>query len=451
MKKSISYRAYIRIISYFITLSIALGLSTYIGIRESENYNMHLQYTYQRALSELSEYMDNIAVSLSKGVYANTQPLVAGLSASLWRDSSGAKSSLGQLPVSQLKLENTNRFLSQVGDFAMSLNKKMASGQKITDEERKQLIELSKYAQIYSKQITSVRSHIDNGTLRLGAVNKSLEDLDKKSKQSFSLETGLNDAEKALTNYPTLIYDGPFSDNVNQKESQMLAGKKTVTKNEARNVASKFSLIPVSEIKDDTDENGTMPSYGFKSGSVYMSVTKNGGYLCYMLNSRDVGEEKLSTGDAIKKAEEYLKKLGIDNMKESYYSVADGVCVINFAYVEGTVICYPDLIKVGVALDNGNVVSLDARGYLMNHHTRKITEPKISEAKAKSVLSPYLKVKGIPRLSFIPTDSGNEVYCYEFECTGQNNDHVLVYINAETGYEANILILIHGDNGIFTK
>ena len=45
-------------------------------------------------------------------------------------------------------------------------------------------------------------------------------------------------------------------------------------------------------------------------------------------------------------------------MKESYFSTNDGICTINFAYMEDDVVCYPDLIKVNVALDTGNVCAL---------------------------------------------------------------------------------------------
>ena len=68
--------------------------------------------------------------------------------------------------------------------------------------------------------------------------------------------------------------------------------------------------------------------------------------------------------------------MGYENMKDSYYALNDGICVVNFAQMEGDAICYTDLIKVGVALDNGEIVSIDARGYLMNHKDRTIPHAK---------------------------------------------------------------------------
>ena len=45
----------------------------------------------------------------------------------------------------------------------------------------------------------------------------------------------------------------------------------------------------------------------------------------------------------------------------------------------------------------------------------------------------------------IPTDGGNEVFCYEFLLEGEND--ALVYIYAKTGREENILILLQDENG----
>ena len=105
-------------------------------------------------------------------------------------------------------------------------------------------------------------------------------------------------------------------------------------------------------------------------------------------------------------------------MKDSYYALNDGICVVNFAQMEGDAICYTDLIKVGVALDNGEIVSIDARGYLMNHKDRTIPTPKVTKGQAQQRLSPKLTVLS-SRLAFIPTDAGGEIYCYEFRCKGQ--------------------------------
>lgn len=78
--------------------------------------------------------------------------------------------------------------------------------------------------------------------------------------------------------------------------------------------------------------------------------------------------------DALEKAKEFLAGLGLPAMKESYYVISDHLCTINFSYEQeledGSVTCYPDLIKVTIELSQGGAVEYDASGYLMNHRAR---------------------------------------------------------------------------------
>ena len=137
-------------------------------------------------------------------------------------------------------------------------------------------------------------------------------------------------------------------------------------------------------------------------------------------------------------------------MKESYYFSEDGICTINFAYSEKGVACYGDLIKVSIALDTGKLAGFDAKNYLMNHKNRNLTVAELSEENAKSLLSPSLEVIS-SRLAVIPLDTGKEGLCYEFHCRDKDKKEVLVYLDAVTGKQLDLLILLYSDGGILTK
>ena len=51
-------------------------------------------------------------------------------------------------------------------------------------------------------------------------------------------------------------------------------------------------------------------------------------------------------------------------MKRTYYLKEEGVMTINYAYVQNDVTMYPDLIKLKVALDNGDILGIETQGYL---------------------------------------------------------------------------------------
>ena len=103
-----------------------------------------------------------------------------------------------------------------------------------------------------------------------------------------------------------------------------------------------------------------------------------------------------------------------------------------------------------MALDNGEVLGYDARGFLVNHRERSFGEPAIGEDEAISKAAEGLEVDGC-RLAVIPTDAVEEKLCYELKCRADNGRNVLVYLNADTGREEDILILIESDTGVLAE
>ncbi len=137
-------------------------------------------------------------------------------------------------------------------------------------------------------------------------------------------------------------------------------------------------------------------------------------------------------------------------MKSTYYATENGVCIINFAYQDGNWLCYPDLIKVGVDMTDGKIVSFDATDYIMNRKTRTAPENTVDVQTALSAVSESLTAKSVA-LTVIPTDSGGERAAYEITCEDTSGKTVLVYIDAQTGEEADVLILLFTDGGVLTK
>lgn len=199
-----------------------------------------------------------------------------------------------------------------------------------------------------------------------------------------------------------------------------------------------------------SEEADATAAYCFSGGDSTVAITKKGGYLLYLLSGHFAGESKLEYGDARKYAVEFLNKNGFLDMTESYYTVSDGICTINYAYRDGEYICYPDLIKVSVSLENGKILSADCRGYVMNHKARTHPTPAIPAAEAQKKVSPLLTVIDT-RLAVIPTESAGERTAYEFHCKNSEGAELLVYINTVTGYEDDILLLLYSDDGVLTK
>ena len=74
----------------------------------------------------------------------------------------------------------------------------------------------------------------------------------------------------------------------------------------------------------------------------------------------------------------------------------------------------------------------------------------ISTATAMEKISTNLTVRDCRR-AFIPMADGREVFAYEFFCSDAGGNDVLVYINAVTGDEADIKLLLYTDGGTLTR
>ena len=72
--------------------------------------------------------------------------------------------------------------------------------------------------------------------------------------------------------------------------------------------------------------------------------------------------------------------------------------------------------------------------------------PAVAVEAARGKVSPKLKVLR-EQLAMVPTDGEYEVLCWEFTCEAENGQHYIVCINAATGAEQKILILLEDENG----
>lgn len=136
-------------------------------------------------------------------------------------------------------------------------------------------------------------------------------------------------------------------------------------------------------------------------------------------------------------------------MKETYYMREGNVITVNYAYNQNDVIVYPDLIKVKIALDNGEVLGIEATKYLNSHkEKRELKEVKITKEQATELINPNFEIKAVNQ-AIIPTEWKTEIQCWEIKGNAQGNDF-LVYINVDTGAEEDILMIIDTPNGTLT-
>ncbi len=446
-QKHMSRRAKIRLGLYVGTVITVLGIFSIVQTVRAQKYEREALVTKQMALLSLEECLNNISTNLEKTVYVSTPTMLSELGSDLWREASSAKTSLSILPAENISLNNTYKFLSQIGEFVMSLQRKSAMGQELTNSEREQLKELKNYCISLNEQVSKMCFDLQNGSFSFDDYNSTLP---QENTELSTLSKSLDDAEQAMTDLPSLIYDGPFSDHIDQGEPRFLEGLEEISENQALEVAKEVCMAEAESLEYAYDENGDIPCYVFQGEDCTVAITKIGGKPLYMINSSFAGEIQLEYKEAVQNAKRYLSKIGYENMRESYYFADDGICTVNFAATENGVTLYPDLIKVSVNLSNGEIMSFDATGYIYNHQKRDSLKAKINRAQAEATLNGYLEIIDT-QLCIIPTDWQTEKYCYEIHCKTDEGQELLVYVDCETGEEDNILILLYSDGGVLTK
>ena len=440
------------IVAIIVAGSTTFGTLMYLDRRLYMNY---LQGQYQRNLYSLISDIDGLQVSLSKVAVTSSSNQSIILFGEIWRQASEAEDKLNALPVSHVAISQTSKFLSQVGDFCFTLLKANSNGQKLSDAEWNSVEKLKDYSGYLSVQLHALEREIDDNKINWGEIKHKGRDMFVSSTQN-EIDLKFESISKELQQYPTLIYDGPFSENVLNIKPRVLS-EKTISLEKSKEIAANIlENKKIENIKIYSNKSGeTIPVYAFsiglkgeKGNDVNIDISKNGGKVVYMLNPRDIKTAKINMDEAMKKGKNYLKTLGYESMIPTYSLRYDNIAVINFVYTQNKVVVYPDQIKLKIALDNGEVVGIEAQHYLISHYKRNMQNPKITVKEALNNVSKRLQVKNT-RLTIIPMESTREVLCYEFYGTYKGENYI-IYINANDGREEKILKILETANGELT-
>lgn len=434
-----------------VLMSIIIILSLYIYKKQIE-YRQEAENAYISSFYELVDYIQNVEVYLAKALISNSAESGAISLSNVWREANLALGVLTELPISSNELENTSKFLNQLSEYSYSLYTKNIKDEELTDEDLENIKSLHDYSVDLENTLNQLSADINDGRISFGELENKGNSVFAKEVSNISQDSFSN-LEQTFHEYSGLIYDGAFSEHITTKEKVGLTGE-NIDEETAKEKAIQFiGNENIKEISSYGKSEGNINMYNF--GIIYnddskcsISISEKGGHIVYMDKNRDVLSEIISEEEADEKAKEFLKEKGFDNMEETYYLKESGIVTINYAYEQDNVLMYPDLIKVKVALDNGEILGIETTGYLNSHTERKIEEIEVSKEEAKETLNENLTIES-ERLAMIPTEWETEVLCWEFEGNVEGLDFI-VYINATTGKEEDILIITNTPNGTLT-
>ena len=437
----------------FVIIIIAIGLFAY---KKQRDYRQLADNQYNNAFYQLVEYSNNIEKLLAKSTISNSPKHGVITLTEITKESALAQTYLARLPIATQNLENTNKFLNQVGDYCYSLERKNISGQNLSQEDLDNLTQLHEYSLDMKNMLSELENEIYSGTIKWGDLEKKGNNILQNESDNLT-KTSFGSIEEDLHQYAGLIYDGAFSENQENGLKKAIVGNE-INEEEAEEIAKKFigedKTEKVTQNSEGSENNSSIDCYKFNVQTVNklnysISVSKIGGKVVLMNCNRTVENENITADDAVKIGRDFLTNRGYTNMRETYYMDNENILTVNYAYQQDQVIVYPDLIKVKIAMDNGEILGMEATKYLNSHEdNRDISSVKITEEEAKKLVNPKLELKST-NLAIIPTEWNTEILCWELKGRTEDNDF-LVYINAKTGEEEDILMIINSDEGTVT-
>lgn len=429
-------------------LSVAVLLSIYLALDygiQAQRSAQALEDAYAQRVLETQEHLQAIGLKLGKAPVAADARTQVELLAGISRQADSVVSGLSALPLSHIAMSDTLKFCNQLSEYAMVLALSVAAGQPLTEQETAELVSLESQCALLTGQFATARETMVAESLRLtarpGVFYAEAQAAQRPLEQVADPDNGMD--------YPSMIYDGAFSD-ARHYGSPKALGEGRIDQRQAMEAARAFvGDERVRSVEAAPDSGGALASYGVKltlnDGVVLNAeVTRQGGKMLWMVPEHAAFEPGWTLEECAEAARDFLLDRGYGEMEANHYQVYDGLAVINFVAVQDGVLLYPDLVKVQVRMDTGEVVGLEANNYLMNHTERTGLSPALSGEQALEKASSRLEA-GQARLCVIPYREGERL-CYEVPGRYEGREY-RVYIDAITGEEAEVLMMVDSVGG----
>lgn len=423
-------------ILFAVLLCLSLGVNA-AQSADNRTLKTRLSMERQRDMTDVVSAMSDIEVNLQKLLLASGASQSVNLLSETALLAQHVESGLSRLPLSHEAAAGAMKFAGQMGDYVMTLATQVSGGSMLTTGDEAQIEQLLTACQGLNAHLSSVSEQLYSEPM--GESGLYADASDSWPEAAIAGDSGMD--------YPSLIYDGPFSDGRRAGSPKGLTGER-ITREQARAAAARFAGTTVERVRDAADSGGQFEAFGFAAetdrGTVSVQVTGQGGHLLWMMPEAAEFESRVDREACLRAAKDYLGVMGFGEMEPCFVQEYDGMIVANFASMQDGVLLYPDQVKLQVSRETGAVVGAECSQYLMNHETRGGIEPELTIEQAQQSLSSRLRVQDA-RLCVIPTDAGEKL-CWEFQGSFAGAAYY-AYVNARTGEAERILRVVQTEDG----
>lgn len=440
-----------RIITFCLCLSVALNIGAaytiFKGNSDLDHSHTRISNLYEENLNIISSKCNEIEQGLCKLTVCSDREQAIRILSDIIDDSSAASISLTLLPISPEYTVILNRYFNHLSDYSKYMMYSSAEGCLPSESFAENISALHKSASGINSAISSLRSNPNPSAYDWSLyLRDEISELDMLSDDLFStFET----IQTESISYPTLIYDGPFSDSVVNRIINESANK-NIDENEAERVFVKYLSVnvpyrSVGHYSCDGVVSTWCVVIEVSGKKYYGNVSKATGEVISFLCDNDSANQRYSRDDAVKAGSDFLSTHGYTDMEPQYCEITENIATINYVYTSSGILIYPDMVKIRVNLENGKVEGFEGLSYYANHRDRNISFEKTDISSLKLPNGCEITSSG-PAL--IPTDGGNEQLCTEIRCI-INGDSYILYFDAASHKEVKIFKVLSSENGDF--
>lgn len=447
-------------------LAVALVASLVWGFtqfRARRNWEIRAENQYNRSFSELAAHVGDLENKLAEALVSNSRPHLVRVFSDIWRQAYLSQEDLGQLPLTSVELSKTKEFLAKVGAFSHNLVAKLnqntdavvavATGERVqhlSDQDWETVSALHRQARYLADQLIDLQESMleaDERWLRVDRLSTAALAADVSDRlETNKITKGFMMMEDGFKRLPEPEMEGNL---LSVRPTPKGISGQEISQEQGREIASRFVNKDESryEVAYDEKINGDYPLYlytlkkkddrGKEATNGRLALTAKGGHVAWLLKERGVSTRKLSLDEAKAAAQKYLENREYRGLSPVGAEEYRNVAVVSLCpRIDDTTI-YPEMIKVQVALDDGEIMGVETMSYLTFHDPqRQIASPRLSVTEARSRLNKRFNVETIKQ-AVILNDQYEEVLAYE--CTGRiGQNRYRVYLNANTGEEERI-------------
>ncbi|MFJ6207259.1 PepSY1/2 domain-containing protein [Lysinibacillus sp. NPDC092081] len=408
-----------------ILTAAVIGLGAYSINMHGKNASLQrtvlAQYTDN--LTDASEKLSHLQQAVSQSLLFRDDDAIHNELDSVWRLSSDVRSSMSNIPIGQEMSNDWLSYLGRLGDEAKKTSK--TGDYKAWREKMPQV----------STNLQSLSDEWSGATVDFyknnGKMDVWLRQVDTKNPN-----TTFDNVQKTLKDYSEKDFPLTLSESDWQKKIDLKALQDSaITEKEALEKVK--HLFPI--IKDATftvtksSDTSSYPFYhiqfhqGIRLG--YVDLTEKGGHLISYLVERPVDEARLSQDEIMKKAEEYLKLLGMNDVAFVESRENHQAWHVTFARVHpgDNALIYADGVQLKLAKDTGELLGANAMEYIQAETIKPQTAKPIDW---KTFFDDNVKVEEVRN---IYTDNGQfeQRLCYEVIAVRDAQETFRIVIDAE--------------------